>query len=506
MKNVLEWLENCALSHPDKIVYESDGVCLTFQQVQTLAKKCGSAILALNKGQKPVATMLSRDARTVAVFLGVVYSGHAYAPCDPSLPNDRLNSILSRLDCEILITNKFYREKAESIIDKLKLDCVVMTYEECEKSKINEIALLNVRSKMVISDPLYIIFTSGSSGIPKGVITSHLSLINYIQAYSSVMNISHEDRLGNQSPLDYIAAIRDIYVPLHKCAYSYIIPKELFMQPSKLVDVLNEKKITSVGWSASALEALSRMKIFKYGAIRHLKKICFSGSVLSAKILREWQLNLPDADFVNQYGPTEATASCTYYRCTHVIDENESIPIGRPYNNYKVFLLKSDNNLAREGEIGEICIGGPVLALGYYRDAEQTKKSFIQNPLHDDYIDIIYKTGDLGLMRETGDLEFHGRIDRQIKFMGHRVELEEVEAAAMLVDGIDECAAIFVEKIETIFFIYAGTPTKKEIAISLRKKLPDFMIPRKMIKLSSLPKLPNGKADLQLIRNLCEME
>lgn len=506
MKNVLEWLENSALNFPDKVVYESNNIQLTFSQVQDSSKRIGSAILALNKGRKPIATMLDRDVRTITAYLGIVYSGCAYAPIDSSLPDDRIISILDTLNCELLITNESHRKKIESIIANIGIKCSVMTYEELENGKIDSKSLEKIRSEMVANDPLYIIFTSGSSGKPKGVITSHFSLINYIQAYSGVMGITAEDRLGNQSPLDYIAAIRDIYIPLYKGAYSFIIPKELFMQPSKLVDMLNEKKITSVGWSASALIVLSKMNIFRYGTIEHLKKICFSGSVLPAKVLREWQLNLPDADFVNQYGPTEATASCTYYRCTHIVEENERIPIGVPYNNYKVFLLKTDNTIAQNGEVGEICVGGPVLALGYYGDSERTSKSFIQNPLHNNYIDIIYKTGDLGLIKESGELEYHGRIDRQVKHLGHRVELEEIEAAAMQLEKTEECAVLYEEDKETLFLFYEGTITERDIAIGLRKKLPGFMIPRKIKKLDRLPKLPNSKVDYQFLKQLCEKE
>lgn len=504
MKNVLEWLENDALNHPNEVVYESDGYCLTFGQVQDLAKRIGSNILAHNKGKKPIATMLGRGAKTITAYLGIVYSGCAYAPIDPLLPDHRLKGILTKLSPEILITNEVYRKKAEKIIDEMKMCCSVLTYEETINTEIDGIALSNIRSQMVSSDPLYIIFTSGSSGAPKGVITSHLSLINYIRAYADMMGITSEDRLGNQSPLDYIAAIRDIYVPLYKGAYSYIIPRELFMQPSKMVNVLNEKKITSIGWSASALTVLSRMNIFKNDTPRFLKKICFSGSVLPTKILREWQLNLPDSDFVNQYGPTEATASCTFYRCTHVVNEGENIPIGIPYNNYRIFLIKSDNTSAGKGEIGEICVGGPVLALGYYGDPMLTRKSFTQNPLHDDYIDIIYKTGDLGLMRENGDLEFHGRIDRQIKYLGHRVELEEIESASILIEGVQECAVVFVEEAEVIVLFYIGIKTEKDIAVELRKKLPGFMVPRKIVRLDEMPKLPNGKIDLQLLKHSYE--
>lgn len=506
MKNVLEWLEESALKVPDKTVFESKDESITFSQVQDLSKRIGSSLLSITDKNTPIATMLDRNVKTINAYLGIVYSGCAYAPIDSSLPDDRVVNILSTLRCGILITNNDHKDKAEQLISKIGIQCDVLLYDELVNSEINECALNKVRSNMVASDPLYIIFTSGSSGKPKGVITSHFTLINYIKAYTAVMEINDTDRIGSQSPLDYIAAIRDIYIPLYKSAYSFIIPKELFMQPPKLVNVMNEMKITSLGWSASALIVLSKMNIFQHGTMEYLKKICFSGSVLPSKVLREWQINLPDAVFVNQYGPTEATASCTYYKCTHTVDIDESIPIGVPYDNYKIILIKPDNTQAVNGEIGEICVGGPVLALGYYGDPERTSQAFVQNPLHNNYVEFIYKTGDLGLVNENGQLEYHGRIDRQIKHLGHRVELEEIEVAAMQLENVDESAVVYDEEKEILFLFYSGALSEREVAIGLRKKLPGFMVPRKITKIDGLPKLPNSKIDYQSLKKINEKE
>lgn len=506
MKNVLEWLEESTSKYPDKTVYESKDDSITFSQILEMSKKIGSSILSMGDESIPIATMLDRNVKTIATYLGIVYSGCAYAPIDSTLPYDRVLNILDTLKCRILITNNAYKDTAEHLVSEAGINCNVLLLDELLKYEINESALNIVRSNMVSSDPLYIIFTSGSSGKPKGVITSHLTLINYIKAYTSVMEIDKNDRLGNQSPLDYIAAIRDIYIPLYKGAYSFIIPKELFMQPPKLVNVMNEMRITSVGWSASALIVLSKMNVFQHGTIEYLNKICFSGSVLPAKVLREWQINLPDAVFVNQYGPTEATASCTYYKCTHTVKSDESIPIGVPYNNYKIILIKPDNTAAKKGEMGEICVGGPVLALGYYCDSERTNKAFVQNPLHNDYIDIIYKTGDLGSINDYGQLEYHGRIDRQIKHLGHRVELEEIETATMQLENIDESAVVYDENKEVLFLYYVGALNVRDVAIGLRKKLPGFMVPRKIFKMDGLPKLPNSKVDYQSLKNITEKE
>ena len=315
------------------------------------------------------------------------------------------------------------------------------------------------------------------------------------------MGIDENDRLGNQSPLDYIAAIRDIYIPLKCRAAMYIIPKQYFAIPVKLFDILNEAKITSIGWSVSALTLPTAMGAFDHSVPQYLKKVCFSGSVMPCKCLRVWQDNLPDTLFVNQYGPTEATASCTYYVVKDKVSDTDVLPIGEPYDNYSVFLLCEDGTEAPKGEIGEICVSGPILALGYYNDPERTKQAFIQNPLNSSYREIIYKTGDLALVREDGLLEFHGRKDRQIKHLGHRVELDEIEDAAKSMAGVHDCAALYNFEKEQLLLCYTGESEPKEISVYLRKKIPGFMVPRKIYKLDELPRLANGKTDMQSLKS-----
>ena len=376
----------------------------------------------------------------------------------------------------------------------------IVLLEDAIRHKADDEKLKKIRRFSNENDPLYIIFTSGSTGNPKGVMTSHHSLMCYIEAYTLVMRIDDKDILGNQSPLDYIAAIRDIYIPLLCGSSTVIIPKMCFSSPAKLFDFMNEKKITSVGWSVSALTVPVSLGAFEHGRPEYLKKVCFSGSVMPGKCLKQWQKNLPDTLFVNQYGPTEATASCTYHIVTEKAEDDTVLPIGLPYKNYRVFLLNEDGTATKQGAEGEICVSGPILALGYYNDPERTAASFIQNPLNKAYNELIYKTGDIGVMREDGVIEFHGRMDRQIKHLGHRVELDEVELAAGRVDGVNECSVVYNKEKETIWLFYTGMATVKEIAVELRKYLPGFMVPRKIKNLEEIPRLPNGKIDINTLK------
>lgn len=531
MENVLEWLESTAGRLPDKIAFTSEieggeEIEVSFGDVLTKARMIASLIIK-EGDTTPVGVFSARSATTPILFMACVYSNRAYAPIDMALPKARIGKILDNLSPDVILVDKesfdSFRALAKELYADKEWDIVVVdfgcdiistysgsNYEtpsktyDMKEALVDEGRLLTARTSHKKEDALYIIHTSGSSGRPKGVVTSHESLINYIDSYGEVMGIEESDRFGNQSPLDYIAAIRDIYLPLKYGASSYIIPKKYFMDPNQLFTYLNEKEVTSIGWSVSALTVPLSLGAFEEVKLNTLHKICFSGSVMPCSALKVWQENLPDALFVNQYGPTEATASCTYYVVDHKVDESETLPIGKAYNGYDVFLTDLDDDskvITSEDTRGQICIAGVSLAIGYYNDPERTNDSFVTRQLSDGSKKRIYKSGDIGTIH-NGMFEFHGRMDRQIKHMGHRVELDEVECAANSVDSVTESCCIYKKEKESLFLYYSGDATKRDLSLALRELIPGFMVPRKIIKLDELPKLPNGKIDIRAIESL----
>ncbi len=495
MRNVLEWLERTAERLPDKYAFLDLENKITFREIMQRAKSIGMALAEGKWNRAPIPVFSGRNVFTPSAFWGVVYSGQAYVPIDSKLPGARIRKILSQLEPSVILAD----EASYETVREFAGDTPILVVEELCRTKADSVLLDKIRSEMVETDPLYIIYTSGSTGNPKGVITSHHALMCYIDAYSKVMKIEEEDRLGNQSPLDYIAAIRDMYLPLRHGCSTLIIPKEYFMEPNMLFGCMNDYQVTSVGWSVSAFTIALSLGAFEETGLTSLRKICFSGSVMPAKCLRVWQENLPDARFVNQYGPTEATASCTYYVVEHLVSEDEVLPIGKAYENYRVFILNGQNEEAEDGELGEICVSGPCLALGYYHDAERTGAAFMQHPGNDRYRELIYRTGDIGLRRADGILEFHGRKDRQIKHMGHRVELDEIEYAANQLPEVKESCCVYRKDKEKLYLFYQGDIAKRELLLKLREILPGFMVPRKVQQMDKLPKLPNGKIDMNKI-------
>ena len=496
-KSILCRLDSSAQRYPEKVMFKDESQSITFGGFNSLTKAVGTFLAGKIAPGEPVAVMSGRHALTPSCFLGVVRAGGFYAPMDGDMPKTRLNQILGVIEAKTMLVDKAHLETAQ----QLDFSGEIIVFEDICDTPADESLLAERADSITVTSPLYVIFTSGSTGVPKGVITSHQSLMCYIDAVGKVLSIDDTDIFGNQSPLDYIAAIRDIYLPITFGASTFIIPKNEFAVPTALFNTLNREKITALCWSVAGVELPAKLGAFDEGKPEYLKKLCFSGSVMPCRYLKIWQENLPDVLYVNQYGPTEATASCTYYVVKEKVDDDTVLPIGKPYDNYRIALLNEDNSPTPMGETGEICVSGPILALGYYGNREQTEKSFMQNPLNDKYRELIYKTGDLGSYDLDGNLLFHGRKDRQIKHLGHRIELGEVEETAKKIEGVTDCCALYNKPKATLTLFYTGQATSKEIVLYFRQNMPAFMVPRKLISLEKLPTLPNGKTDMQTLKS-----
>lgn len=292
-------------------------------------------------------------------------------------------------------------------------------------------ALLRIRELAADTDPLYAIFTSGSTGVPKGVAVCHRSVLDFIPQFTALMGIEEEDVLGNQAPFDFDVSVKDIYSALYSGATVHIIPRAYFSFPTKLMDYLCERRVTTLVWAVSAMCFVSTMRGFDYRVPADVRKVIFSGEVMPVKHLNIWRTFLPRAKYFNVYGPTEITCNCTYYAIERSFSEEEILPIGRPFPNERVFLLDEEDHLVTApGALGELCVSGTALALGYYNDPERTAQVFVQNPLHHRYPETIYRTGDLARYDQDGNLVYVSRKDFQIKHMGHRIELGEIDARA----------------------------------------------------------------------------
>ncbi len=491
-KNVLEFLEETARKTPEKNAFGDVKGDLSYRSLVKGAKSCGSFLSSKIKRCEPVAFFLEKSNIAIQGMLGAVYAGGFYSIIDVRLPATRAKAVLEILSPTVLLTDSENEEKAK----ELGFGGEIYLVEDMLEGEIDEESLERNRSNAQDIDPLYVNFTSGSTGTPKGVTVSHRSVLEFIECFVETFGICERDVIGNQAPFDFDVSVKDIYSGLKTGAKVQIIPREYFSVPTKLMDYLTEKKVTTLIWAVSAMCFVSVMGGFEYKVPREIRQIMFSGEVLPIKHLNKWKKYLPSAKYVNLYGPTEITCNCTYHILDREYEEGESIPIGKPFSNEKVFLLKEDGTLVtEESEEGEICVSGTALALGYYKDFERTSKSFCQNPTNDKYIEKIYRTGDIGKFDEDQNLHFVCRKDFQIKHQGHRIELGEIEAQTMRCESVGRACCVYDTTKKRLHLFYTGEKSVEEVGGEIKKYLPQFMLPNSITNLSEMPITKNGKID-----------
>ena len=497
MKNVLDYLYNAYVKQPEKTALKDAHSEITYRELVYKAESVGTAIAErVGTRNSPIVVLVGRNIESICSFLGVVESGNFYVPVSAEQPSQRLASILEQVQPAAIITTG----ESESLLSIGDMRPIVLGYGDLACCRPDAALLERIRAASIDMDPLFAICTSGSTGTPKVVVKSHRSILEFIPAFANTFDFGEDERFANQAPFDFDVSAKDIYTTLYCCASLFIIPKVCFTMPKKLAAVLDEQGSTTLIWAVSALCVVAGLKAFKHTKPSAIRKVLFSGEVMPVKYLNIWREYYPDAQFVNLYGPTESTGNCLYYLVNRSFSEDETLPLGVPFDNVDVQILNDDGAPIGEGETGEIYIRGACVALGYYRDPERTAASFVQNPLNDEYPEIMYKTGDLARMSDDGELFFVGRKDFQIKHMGHRIELEELEVHLNSIDGIARSCCLFDQKHGKIIAFIESSLESADIVERLGKRLPKYMIPNRFERVERIPISKNGKIDRAKLR------
>lgn len=499
MKTILERLEENVRRFPNKTIFSDKDGSITYKDFETACKSIATQIAKFGIRNNPIAVFDNRNKDTLIAMFAVLYSGNYYVIVDSASPADRIQKIYDVLDPTLTICE----EKNKSLFEELKTESKLNILEDMlNQNTIDEQILQIVRRKQISTDPAYALFTSGSTGMPKGTILSHANILSYIEWFQQEFNITEETCFGNQTPFYFSMSVSDIYSTVYTGATFNIIPKSYFSFPIQLVNFLNERKINTIYWVPSALCIVANLKLFDFAKPEHLKKVLFAGEVMPNKQLNYWRKHLPDVMYANLFGPTETTDICTFYVVNREFKDDEGLPIGVACNNCDSFLVDDNGRLIEEqGVMGELYVRGPFVAYGYFNNPEKTSSAFVQNPLHNNYPEFVYKTGDLAKINQYGEYEYAGRKDFQIKHMGYRIELGEIETAASAIEKVSSVVCVYDQNQDLIVMIYEGRISEEDLLEQVKTKIPKYMVPNVMVKVKQMPFNQNGKIDRSYLKN-----
>ena len=481
-------LSQSAKAVPQKLAFITPSNSITYSSLDEKSDALATQIINLNINKSPILIILPKGIEAVISFFAVLKSGNFYTIIDENMPLERIYKITHTLRPALLITSKDLAPN---------LDLKTIFIDDLPNFKADEARLNSL--KIIDTDLAYVLFTSGSTGEPKGVSISHKSLIDFTTACTQDLNIDESHIIANQAPFYFDLSVFDIYVSTFAKATTHLLPKSIFAFPLQAVEYLRKNAVTTIIWVPSVLVYFANSNALK-DANLDLKMVIACGEMMPTKQLNIWINALPAAKFYNAYGPTETTLASAYYLADRQLADDEIFPIGKAFSNSELLVFDDDMQLVTQPNLkGELYIRGTGLSHGYYNDPAKTKEVFIQNPLQNAYAELIYKTGDIVAYDERGDLLYYGRKDSQIKLNGFRIELGEIETALGAHPEIHRVACIF--KDSTIIAFYESRSEIANLKEFLKSKLQDYMIPRKFIYKNKFKLNQNGKIDKEALKN-----
>lgn len=486
---VTDYLEEAAGRLPDKTAFVDAERKLTFGELRREARGIAASLRRLGAGREPVALLMDRDSRAVAAMLGASYAGRAYVPLDIASPPMRQRKVLEALRPAAIVTSRRLRKRLDGFWDG-----EVLVAEELSGAEDVE----DLPGYAPISeDPLCIIFTSGSTGEPKGVVIPHRAVIANMEQYIGEMGLSEDDAAGSIAPFHYVLSLYDIYGGLCAGCTVHFLPGAALTFPAAAMAYLLEQGITGIFWAPTALRFVADTGILGELAEKKLlpplRRVCFAGGVMPARVLNLWRRAFPGAEFINLYGFTETAGAAAFYRVDREFGEEEDLPIGRAGQERETFLLREDGTPVMGTEEGEVCVRGACLALGYLGDAARTREVFTADPRCPAMPARICRTGDIARWGEDGNLRYVSRRDFLVKHLGRRVELGEIEAAA-LAAGLRSACCLHDGARDELLLCYEGEREEKELLAALRERLPSYMVPTRLEN-CPIPMNSHGKVD-----------
>jgi len=522
-----EYVTRRAEKSPEAIAITMRQEQMSYQQVEETSNRLARMLkrIGCEKGAR-VCFLMPKSPAAIVSLIGILKADCAYVPLDTSSPASRLARIVSACEPRCILIAGSAADLLNDLLAEANLSftpvvglmsgSVIPDITSGKKFKIGfSFGELEEHSSSHLDycagseDLAHILFTSGSTGVPKGVMIKHSNVIHFIEWAVDYFGINHEDRVSGHPPLHFDLSTFDIYGAFAAGARLHLVPAELNLLPNKMSDFIRDSELTQWFSVPSALNYLAKLDAVRPNDFPALKRLLWCGEVFPTPALRYWMQRLPRVKFTNLYGPTEATIASSYYSVPQCPDaDSDPVPIGEACEGEALLILNDDLKPAAQGETGNLYIRGVGLSPGYWRDREKTDSAFIQNPLSDSPDDRIYRTGDLARIGDDGFVYFLGRADSQIKSRGYRIELGEIETALNALGMTQDCAVVAIDRggFEGAIICCAYVPqegqnvTRALLLSSLSKKLPGYMMPARWMNLKRMPLNVNGKYDRRKLK------